>query len=236
MGAQIENNMNPTYCVIRIGVDKTPCIIFDDFTNDLEWLINEAKRSCFKKVLKKSYPGIRDSLPKNYTAKAVDHLHDVIRAVYEVPDDFELAGYSGYFSLITKTESELSVPQKMPHFDTAEPYYFAVLHYLNDGQHGGTGFFRHKPSGIERVSFECVDLYMTRVKQYIAGNGLPAGGYCLGDDHFELTDRVDYVKNRLIVYPGNILHSGLIDQRLDVDSDVETGRLTANIFLGFDKC
>lgn len=224
------------YKVVKVGDEKTPCIVIDDYSENIDSLNHDAKKVTFESVVDKNYPGIRGALPETYTKEAVEYLRDIIVTVYGVPDDYNLSDYSGYYSLVTKTGAELSLGQKMPHFDTAEPYYFAVLQYLNDGSHGGTGFFKHKPSGIERVFFDCVDLFLKRAKQYIAGNGSPKGGYCFGDDHFELVDKVTHVKNRLIVYPGNLLHSALIDDSLDVSSDLDFGRLTANIFMGFDKC
>lgn len=227
--------VEPNYHVVEVGKDRCPCIVFENYTESLGWLKGEAKKTRFEEVVNKSYPGVRSSLPEAYTEQAVEHLRDIIVTVYGVPDDYKVSDYRGYFSLITKTGTELSSGQKMPHFDTAEPYYFAVVHYLNDGPHGGTGFFRHKPSGIERVSFDRVDRFVRRAKQYISGNGPPAGGYCLGDDHFELLEQVDYVKNRLIIYPGNILHSALVDESRDVGLDLDAGRLTVNIFLGFEK-
>ena len=49
----------------------------------------------------------------------------------------------------------------------------------------------------------------------------------------ELYHRIDYRPNRLVVYPGCLLHSGLVNPVIDVDSNPRTGRLTANIFVDF---
>jgi hypothetical protein len=54
------------------------------------------------------------------------------------------------------------------------------------------------------------------------------------DAHFTLYHAVDYRANRLVIYPGSLLHSGLIDPAHDIDDDPETGRLTANIFVDFE--
>ncbi|MGY0650046.1 MAG: DUF6445 family protein, partial [Paraglaciecola chathamensis] len=52
-------------------------------------------------------------------------------------------------------------------------------------------------------------------------------------EQFTLYDQVDYRPNRLVIYPGNLLHSGLIIPDRDISADPTEGRLTANIFIEF---
>ena len=66
-------------------------------------------------------------------------------------------------------------------------------------------------------------------------HGTPPARYCRGSDaHFELIHQVDYRPDRLLIYPGNLLHSGLIEPDRDLSADPARGRLTANLFLDFD--
>lgn len=44
--------------------------------------------------------------------------------------------------------------------------------------------------------------------------------------------KIDYRPNRLLIYPGTLLHSGLIDAGTDLDTSPLSGRLTVNIFAG----
>ncbi len=53
------------------------------------------------------------------------------------------------------------------------------------------------------------------------------------DEHFELIAEVEHRPNRLVAYPGNLLHSGLIRPDVDITPDPATGRLTANLFFHF---
>ena len=68
----------------------------------------------------------------------------------------------------------------------------------------------------------------------MAANGLPAEKYInASDDQFELIDKIDHRPNRMAVYPGNLLHSGLIVPERDISGDPAKGRLTANMFIYF---
>ena len=56
------------------------------------------------------------------------------------------------FSLITTPAQQLSAIQTLPHFDTNSPNLIAIIHYLGEGEHGGTGFFRHKKTEFETIN------------------------------------------------------------------------------------
>ena len=51
----------------------------------------------------------------------------------------------------------------------------------------------------------------------------------------ELIGEVEYRPNRMVIYPGNLLHSGLIQPDRDINDDPASGRLTANLFLYFGE-
>ena len=65
-------------------------------------------------------------------------------------------------------------------------------------------------------------------------HGLPAAGYITSStDHYEIIDEFEYRTNRLVIYPGNLLHSGLVRPDRDINPDPSRGRLTANLFIDF---
>jgi len=65
-------------------------------------------------------------------------------------------------------------------------------------------------------------------------HGLPAAQYITSStDHYELIDEIEYAANRMVIYPGNLLHSGLISPERDINPDPSRGRLTANLFIDF---
>lgn len=158
----------------------------------------------------------------------------VIRNVYGALSADRVAKYHGTYSLVATPEHELGILQTMPHCDTALPYFFAVLLYLNPGNYGGTNFYRHNPTGFERVTAERFPYYMDAAKEYLNQHGMPSREYYKATDgHFSVIGSVEYKPNRLIVYPGNLLHSGSINPLRDIDASPQPGRLTANIFVDY---
>ena len=77
---------------------------------------------------------------------------------------------------------------------------------------------------------------MQTSKTFIETHGEPAQRYIDGStDHFELYSHIEYKPNRLVAYPGCLLHSGLVNPKHDINPDPRTGRLTANIFVDFKQ-
>jgi hypothetical protein len=139
------------------------------------------------------------------------------------------------FSLITIPEHQLSPAQCVPHYDSTGPWYLAILHYLNPGEFCATGLFRHRPTGFERISAERLDEFHRSSEAFVREHGDPPQKYINGStEHFELYHQIEYRPNRLVAYPGNLLHSGLVDPERDIVADPRSGRLTANIFVDFE--
>ncbi len=230
-------NINPNIKPIikQVGKEQTPVIIIDDFITDLAPLLNDAYyNQSFRPDPNSLYPGIRSGLPNNYVLEVLKAIYQGVYSVYEIPRTLKLKLMLNYFSLINTPEQDLSLLQRMPHFDTSKPYYFAVLHYLNPGEHGSTGLFRHKLTGIERVKEGQVSNYIESSQRFIQTNGQPDAKYHNSSSNlFELYDQVPYKQNRLVIYPGNLIHSTIVDLKKDIDSDPKSGRLTSNIFIDF---
>jgi hypothetical protein len=230
-------NINPNIKPIikQVGKEKTPVIIIDDFITDLTPLLNDAYyKQSFKPDPNSLYPGIRSGLPDNYVLEILKAVYQGIYKVYEVPRNLKLKLILNYFSLINTPEKDLSLLQRMPHFDTSKPYYFAILHYLNPSMHGGTGLFRHKLTSIERIEEKQVANYIESTQKFMQINGQPDAKYHnSSSDLFELYDQVAYKQNRLVIYPGNLIHSTIVDLKRDINNNPQSGRLTSNIFIDF---
>jgi hypothetical protein len=156
--------------------------------------------------------------------------------VYSVPDSLGLKTVNTVYSLISTPKDELSLAQCVPHFDSNDPFYLAILHYLNPGDFCDTGLFRHKPTGFEKITEPRLDEFIQSSRTFIETHGKPPQKYInSSDDHYELYDRIKYRPNRLVAYPGCLLHSGLVDPGRDINPDPGTGRLTANIFVDFKQ-
>jgi hypothetical protein len=218
-----------------IGQQQTPVIIIDNFAGDVSELIEIAiNDSQFIRDKSSFYPGQRTALPRQYIIDVLNAVFQLIYDVYRIPTTRRLKPQQCVFSLIDTQEKDLVPLQCLPHFDTPNPYYFAILHYLNDGPHGNTGFFRHNSSGFERINHDNIDLYFTKAQAFVDHITQTSPRYCVASNqHYTLFHQVEYRPNRVVIYPGNLLHSTLVNPKTDIDANPQTGRLTANIFIDF---
>jgi len=222
--------------VLRVGLEKTPVLVWDDFSRHLEDIRAWARyRARFSQDEESSYPGLRSVLPQAFASALMAPIEPALRELYAVPGELSLRFVYQYLSLLTRAPEELAVLQRLPHFDSPDHHSFALLLYINPGEFGGTGFFRHKPSGYEVIDGRRKKAFISQAERYMDQFGLPRAAYINDStDHFELVERVDYRPNRLLAYPGNLLHSGLIEPERDINSDPASGRLTVNLFVRFE--
>lgn len=234
MQLNIRTNPKSSPQVFAVGEERTPVIILDDFALDTGDVIRYAVQSAsFAPDEAYVYPGVRAKPPKQYIQEIVRALGPLLGQVYSIPAGLGLA-VNAYYSLVATPPEKLQVLQRVPHFDSTTRYFYAVTHYLNPGDFGGTGLFRHTPTGFENVTEDRLQAYAQAGDSYLRAHGDPPAEYIRAtDDHYELFEAIDYRPNRLIAYPGSLLHSGLIDPDRDINPDPGTGRLTANFFMRF---
>jgi hypothetical protein len=212
---------------IQVGDSGFPLLCIDDFFPDPDSLVAGAERADFIEVGSR-YPGVRASAPPEYVEHLLESLSPLVEAHFGAPpqEDLELCAYS----MVTLAPGELRAIQRIPHFDGPEPRRIAFLHYLCNAEQGGTSFYRHRVTGLERITPDRTDEYTRRVVAEIKAKQ-PAHGYVDGDTpYFEKLHGVDAAFNRLIVYPGNALHSGDIAAHGVRSEDPRRGRLTINGF------
>ena len=221
--------------VLKVGDEKTPVIIIDNFLGNMEDFFNSVCAHTDFDVEKQTYyPGLRAKIGEDYCRLVINTLGKHLFKVFSVPEGHRLVLDGAYYSLVATPPEQLLPGQCRPHCDTTMPHYLAIMQYLSPGEHGGTGFFKHKPTGFERVTAERKEQYSQSVMAFDQEHGNPPQTYITAsNDQFELVGSVDYRPNRMIIYPGNLLHSGLINPATDIDKNPRTGRLTANIFVNF---
>lgn len=219
----------------RVGQCQTPVLLVDDFAADCNCLKEQAGRcSEFGADSSSKYPGLRAPLPRDYVIATVRALLPSLYQVFGVPANLRPRPVNTVFSLICTDEADLEPGQCVPHFDSPGPYYLAILHYLNTGPYCPTGLFRHRPTGLERITEQNLPGYLESRRQQETTFRKAESGYITGSTgEFELYHQIDYVPNRLVVYPGGLLHSGLVNPEVDIDPNPQSGRLTANIFIDF---
>ena len=227
--------INPTAAptVTHVGAERAAVIVTDDFLVDPEALLRCAQHADFDRDATSVYPGVRAPLPEYYAVPVIDAIGPLLRRVFAVPDE-RRPRHVGFLCLVATPPEHLSVMQRLPHFDSRNPYFFAITHYLSPGEFGGTGLFRHRPTGFESVSEDRFNDFCLAGEAWLRMHGEPPAAYTNATtDHFELYHSIDYRSNRLVAYRGCLLHSGLIEPRRDISADPATGRLTANLFLAF---
>ncbi len=232
-------DLNPGLTIERriVGNERTPVLVLDEVLTSTDALRSYAARNAkFSSKDTQGYPGVRAPLPATYRSALLPKLRDIIADAYGLSDNAECTPVHELLSLVATAPEHLALLQRVPHFDNHSPFYFATVHYLSPEHHGGTGIFRHRPTGFESISESRYPLFASAAQAYVQSAGEPSLAYIReSDDHFELIEELEYRPNRMIIYPGYLLHSGLIEPDTDISADPESGRLTANLFLLFSK-
>lgn len=219
----------PSVSIGRIGHEREPIVVIDGFSSAPGLLVEQAAGETYR-TLGPHYPGLRAPLAGAYLSERMDLLQKVLADVFGAQDGANLIECN--FSLVTTPPAQLGVMQRLPHFDSADPGRLAVLHYLCGPEGGGTAFYRHRSSGFETVSASRMEDYSSLLEGELARKGGPQAGYLHGDTPlFEQTYKVSAAFNRLVIYRGWTLHSGLVPDGHSLSADPRAGRLTINTFL-----
>lgn len=213
----------------RIGQAQSPVVVVDDFTGAVEDVVEMAAAMApFPSAAGTYYPGVRRAITARdpawpYVERMLEAAAPFIGGAFDM-DGFDLLEAS--FSMVTADPATLDIAQRAPHFDSTDPDYLAVLHYLSDTP--GTAFYRQSASGIELVDDGNVDTFIATARRVNAG----LTGYTSGSNHhYEAIGHVEGARDRLAIYRGAMLHSGIIPPDAGFSADPREGRLTANIFI-----
>jgi hypothetical protein len=221
----------------RVGPENEPVLIVEDLLREPQALVDYAAREVtFTPAWTEhgGYPGLRAPAPLNYVETLARTLAPAIVRAYGL-HDVTLTHADCYLSLVTLPPDRLTPLQRIPHIDTVDPLRFALLHYLCPPGAGGTAFYRHRATGLQTVAAEQEGAYLlTRDRELQTLP--PAPGYLLGDSAaYERTALVEDRFNRLVIYRSCHLHAGQIPAEFGRSADPRQGRLTANVFLTFQR-
>ncbi|HEX8667574.1 MAG TPA: DUF6445 family protein [Allosphingosinicella sp.] len=221
--------MNPR--LLRFGASESPVVVIDAFTGDIERVRAIAAAMAPYPPGRNYYPGLRRLIGQR-DSSAMAYVEDLLRSAatfiggaFEI-DLFDLLEAS--FSMVTADPGSLTPAQRAPHFDSVNPNYIAVLHYLSDTPGTGTAFYRQRTTDIERVDETNVDRFVAAAQRESAA----LRGYIQGSNPaFEQIGAVEAEPDRLVIYQGCLLHSGIIPPGMSFSEDPLEGRLTCNIFI-----
>lgn len=219
----------------RVGQSGTPVLVIDEFRGGVADVIDiAAELAPFVDQPGNFYPGLRRVINED-EGRAWDYVRQTLTdAAQFIGGAFNVRGFDlleASFSMVTTAPPALGPAQRSAHFDTTDPRVFALLHYLNVPADSGTAFYRQRTTNVEIVTESNVDSFI-RVNR-LEEAALPAGcGYLVGSDHrFEQIGAVEALPDRMIIYPGCLLHSGIIPDGMNRSSNPREGRLTANFFI-----
>lgn len=219
---------------LLIGKEKSPLLIIDHWLEQPEKLVQIANQGKWSKDNKQDfYPGQRSVAPLEYRNFVAEFMRQQLVPLLPTRQYGQASISYCAFSLVSDSPCDLLPIQRIPHFDTQNPNQWAIVHYLCQEACGGTGFFQHRQSGFETINSDREGRYIRIRDDEAFTLGLPPKHYLEGStEQFKLTHHVNAQFNRAIVYPSNLLHSGLIKQWQN-----ESGqpiRLTANSFIQFN--
>lgn len=238
----------------HIGRSKTPLLVIDDAVLDVNSWCEYAAGLAFQKA-DAWYPGVRAALPASYYQPLLQALAPLVSQLVfalspqpqATPQPLRLQLLQAVYSLISTAPADLDLLQRLPHVDSVSEQRLALVHYLAPEPHGGTVFYQHLPTGIERVTAQTEPRYLAACQDYLQRHGVPSGypqatsGHAMAGQpspgqaasghgsQYQVLQKVHYQQNRLLVYPGALLHAAEVLPQ-DILADVQHGRLTANLF------
>jgi hypothetical protein len=222
----LEVNPNCQVTVEQVGAGKQKVLIVDNFYRHPHEVGRLALNLYYHedKTLVGGYPGSRAVI----TLDTVPLIGALGKLWGEPLAPFHSNYHPVIFSAITNQDYKLNVWQRQPHIDQG----VTAMMYLNpEGMcHGGTGLYRHRPTGLERLPIG-VNAEVVRLAQQQGMN--PAvlkreDGYAEfmntvvfnpnyatrdnayindGNDYWELLYLVEMKPNRLVIFDGRMPHS-----------------------------
>ncbi|WP_330848772.1 DUF6445 family protein [Aurantiacibacter sp. MUD11] len=219
--------------VRNVGRSKSPVMIVDGLlANPKEWVRYAEEQIEFSSdpELLAHYPGVRALAPDVYLEQLTNVLGLAIADTFDFRIERSIESQT-MFSVTTTDPNELTVMQRVPHYDGVGSNALAAVHYLFEEDYGGTAFYRQVPTGIEVIDSGNVDDY----KNCLPGDGREeavGGGYFVSsNENFRQIGKVRAKFNRLMIYRGQLLHSGMVNADAGLPSQPGRGRLTLNCFM-----
>ena len=225
--AQVEIKLTNT-TVETVGNEATKILRVADFFGDPDAILDAASDATYAHI-NPHYPGVRATVPSELLDQLCDTVSDLV--VDHLGQQKRPWAGQAWYSIVTHVPGQLTPIQRLPHFDGFDEEQLAIMIYLNHTAHGGTAFYRQKATGYERITEARFPEYKSKLESGVRAAGLPPARYITdGAPHFEKITDFGAAFNSLILYPGTLLHSGVINNDAPLPSDPRTGRLTLNGF------
>lgn len=213
----------------RLGREGEPVVIIDGFTGDVERLRAWGAGARYE-AAGADYPGLRAMADPGYLDMRRNLMMQIVGKVFGCVRSIHCEICA--FSLVTQAHENLSIRQCIPHHDHSDAGRIAIMHYTQGPETGGTAFYRHRRTGFEAITPEREETYHAALIEDQLEYGDPPREYPYGDsERFEMIGEVEARPDRMVLYRGRLLHSGVIPDPAALSTDPLSGRLTLNLFL-----
>ena len=120
-----------------IGVEQTKIVQISDFFEMPEAVISAAADQRFAQI-NPHYPGVRAAVDMLLLNALCDGVSKLAARHLDAPE----RAWEGqaWYSIVTQKPERLTPIQRLPHFDGFDESQLAVMIYLDQTEHGGTGF------------------------------------------------------------------------------------------------
>lgn len=215
--------------VHRFGEEAEPVVQIDNVSGMAGELLERGRTAEYQDG-GASYPGIRSWCEPDFLDAARPLIFQIMQQVFGFRQGISLEVST--FSLVTLAPRQLAPRQCIPHYDHSGGEIIAIMYYLLGPETGGTAFYRHRRTGFETITLAREPAYDAGLEQDEREFGMPPQSYHYGDSNrYEMIGEVKAQPDRLILYRGKLLHSGVIPDPHNLTDDPATGRLTINMFL-----
>ena len=224
---------NVDYERLKVGNDQQELVRVDNYMQGADTLIEDAVSRNNFAVADSFYPGIRMDISDAYIIQFVRNFHHIIQDFFKL-DLRRIKKAASKYSIVTFSPEKLKLMQRIPHFDAPTRNSLAVIHYLSDAPNSGTSLYRHRETGYEYIDPLRIENYKHNLeKQFDEPSKHPSGYIHKSTETYEEIASHKAVYNRLLMYRGSSLHSGIIKPDYNFDPSPETGRLTVTSFIEF---
>lgn len=224
---------NMAYQCLTMGADQQELVRVDNYIQGADFLRQDAIARNNFAVADSFYPGVRMAISDAYIIALVKNLHSIIHEFFGL-DLRKIKKAVSAYSIVTHKPDKLKLMQRIPHFDAPSRNSLAVIHYLCDAPDSGTAFYRHNATGYEYIDKDRIGSYESSIVERFQSPTRHPINYICGDteDYSEIASHQARY-NRLLMYRGSSLHSGIIRPDYNFDPSPETGRLTITSFIEF---
>lgn len=218
----------PTIDLLDLGHGVPPAVIVDGFAQSPETWRDEALGEGYE-LRGDFYPGRRKHVAASYFDDVGGRLGAIMRSVFGCRKSLKVD--RALYSIVSTAPENLSLAQRIPHFDDSADNAFALVHYLSHDVFGGTAFYRHKSTGLAQIKSIRHASYWEALAGDLDALGEPGPAYVAETTAiFDQIGCADFASDRAVIYHGNQLHCPVVPLHIMHPDEPAKGRLTIAAF------